>query len=725
MKKVLSLVLSLALVVCGMIPTFTPNVSAADATLAAAGASLPSEFAGATAISFIDHVSENGDLTPPSGNTPGDYTTYPNAYGPSVGVFNGAKFAVSFYVPYAGVYEFCIKNYVRDDVWKNQDWAHYGTVQIDDGVKYLVSDMTVYESGVSAVNGGYHFTGLSVELSAGTHTMYLSGNLPNGLNPYFMGAYYYCSARTGVYEELPETECIVGDSYSIGSVPSTEEMYVPTDGIYDVYALAHAGSEAGGFSVKLGETQYFIYEMEGLEAGESRYYEVARGVELSAGDRISVGKITGVTPDVTEVFLLMTDYVGITEEMPFPEAKATIAVKASANGVDNASAGGNTWFNFGVNDSGSDQGGIRPQGTYSYKFNVEIPSDGTFSIAAYIDHLYKGDLNVKFNGKTYTIDPIDVSGMRYYVLDENVTLKAGTYTAEISRADGNTAALFHSLILSADALDGISDKVLVGFENASVISITDYVTNDYLDADGNKVNPMQDENGGYNYYHWAGGDYQNTLPNKKGAMLNKNGHEIYVPLTVAEDGEYSLAIFLANGYRNATSAAFNVTVTDADGEAVGTFTVNELAGSVGSKLYYQFADNVALTAGVEYKVAISRTGATDSTLVEILTELTSVVDAAKEAAKPDDEPTVGAVGGAYVGAILMLPNMNETSESDALGQPQLVVINPVAAPAEVPAVSEKKDGTPDAPKQPYVPNPAPAAPNQHGSHPTVPARPAL
>ncbi len=717
-------------------PDPKPPVEPVSTTLAAAGKDLPSAFASATRLHFLDYVADNRDLTPPSGNTPGDYITYPDSYGGAVGVFNGAKYAVTFYVPSAGVYEFCIKNYVRsDDTWGSGNYdpatnttkyPHPGTVQIDDGIVYTVTAQALLDINAPVHNGPYHFTGMRVELTAGTHTLYLSGNKGNGANPYFISAYYYCAERTDVYEDIPLTgeDVIDATDCPVDGVNAPASITVSNNGIFNIYATVHAGSEPSIFTVKIGDKMYTVYEMDGLAAGTTRIYEIARGVELSAGTHtVSIGQLGGVTPDVTELYFLMTDYAGVTEEHPFPDATATIQTKASTAGSGlNEAAGGSTWYNFGVNDSGSDQGGIRPQGSYTYKFNVEVPSDGTFSIAAYIDHAWTGALNLKFNGKTYTINPIDVTGMRYYVLDESVALEAGTYTAELSRADGTTSALFNSLILSADEIDGISDTTPVGFENGTVVHIQSQI--------GSSANA------GGSFFTWGGNEFaMGGYPalGKNAVWLVSTEFEYSVTFTPAETDAYSLALYLANRTNtnghgagsvllpNPRAGAFVLTLKDAAGTVIGTYELEELAPKLGSRLYYTFAEDVALEAGAEYTLGIPMSVATDSTLVDVLFEKTSVVEAAKEAAKEDEE---SGAGGIPVAVIIPAPNMNITDASDALGQPHLNVINPIAAPAESVVADGEKSGNAPAPKQPHVPANKPAAPSKPGNHYATPARPA-
>ncbi len=94
----------------------------------------------------------------------------------------------------------------------------------------------------------------------------------------------------------------------------------------------------------------------------------------------------------------------------------------------------------------------------------------------------------------------------------------------------------------------------------------------------------------------------------------------------------------------------------------------------------------------------------------------------------EEEPEEGGAGEIYVGEAPMLPSTNEVAEGDALGQPNMNVINPVNAPAanirEVAKTAPAAAVTAPAPKQPNVSAKKPAAPGKPGNHASTPARPA-
>lgn len=110
------------------------------------------------------------------------------------------EFAIEFTVPEDGTYHFCVGAYVRgDDAWSNANWKHASSVRIDDGEVFSVNEDDLTNLGKNTVN---YFLGMSAELTAGTHTLYLIADRQIGLNAYFKSLHYY---REGAEPTAPET----------------------------------------------------------------------------------------------------------------------------------------------------------------------------------------------------------------------------------------------------------------------------------------------------------------------------------------------------------------------------------------------------------------------------------------------------------------------------------------------------------------------------------------
>ncbi len=739
MKKILAFTLSVLLVVCGVLPAFVANTTAADAgMLVAAGHSLPSEYVGGGSAHFQDYVKDNGNLTPPSGNTPGDYMLYNSQYGDAVGVFNNKKFAVKFYVDVPGVYSFCFKNWIRsDDTWGylqpdgTTKYPHPGTVQIDDGDTYTISANAVLAAGESRFNGGYYFEGLLVELSAGYHTIYISGSQPNGANPYFMDVYWYCAERTGYYEDMPYGDALAVTEIDLteAKIPGTMTLDVPYNGTYSVAALVKKTTEsAGAMTFTIDDTRYYLYELEDVEAGKSLYYDIAAGVELTAGEHtVTIGRYGAMElPTVEELVLAATDLTGISETNPYPKATA---VNFQSQYLQNtqSDADGYNWYSWNTNDykpSIGKAGILMNDPSYTYTAKFTPSAGGTYTLAMYLAHRTDKQ-TVRTTTFTVTVTAGEetvgtyifteftgsVNSQRYYDLASGVRLEAGTeYTIAVQVAS-ITDSTFVDFLYNAETLDGISEgnnNVNIGFENADIVK-----TYDFCDE-----NPLQNNSGKYNYYVWYSGDYKGVLPNKQGIYLNSLDFTYNVKYTPAESGEYSIAAFLAdvNHQFAVTASGFTVTVSDADG-VIGTYTITELTPAKrGSQIYYHFADGVALEAGVEYTIGISKTAATSSTVVEFHFELTSVVEKAIEDSKKEDVVVDGAADEIPVGVINPLPGVGCAGEAE--NQPNMSVINPL------PTVDENMNapGLPEAeadsatPPQPYGDAQLPAVPGGFGAH---------
>ncbi|MBQ8747961.1 MAG: hypothetical protein IJZ08_08880 [Clostridia bacterium] len=737
MKKILAFTLSVLLVVCGVLPAFVANTAAAEpTTLAAAGRTLPAEYVGGGTVHFKDFVKNNSNLAGPNGNTPGDYMVYETMYGDSVGVFNNKKFAATFYVDVPGVYSFCFQNWIRsDDTWNyiqadgTTKYPHPGTVQIDDGEAYTISANAVLAAGESKFNGGYYFDGLLVELTAGYHTIYISGKMANGANPYFMDAYWYCAERTGYYEDMPYVDAIDVTEVDLTEtkIPGTFKVSVPYSGSYSVAALIQKTTEsAGALTLSIDDTKFYLYELEDVEAGKTLYYDVAAGVELTAGEHtVTVGRYGAKEmPTVEGLVFATTSLSGITETNPY---KTASVVNFQSQYLKNtqSDADGFNWYSWNTNDYKPSIGKagiwiVDPSYTYTATFTPI--AGGTYSLAMFLAHR-TSTTSVKTSAFTVTISAGEeiigeytftefegsVNSKLYYELAKGVRLEKDVeYTVAVQQA-GATDSTIVDLLLAPDSMDGIShgnNNVNVGFENADIVKT-------YAFAEENtQVNP----NGGYFYYWWNPSDFKGTLPGKYGVWLCSD-YVYTVKYTPSESGAYSISAFLANNFMNAASVSgFNVKVSDADG-IVGAYVIKEMASSdVGSQIYYHFADNVELEAGTEYTIAFSRTGATNSTVVEIHFELTSVVEKAIEESKKDDIVVDGAADEIPVGAINPLPGVGVAGEAE--NQPNMSVINPL------PTVDENMNapGMPEAeadsttPPQPYGDAQLPAAPGGFGAH---------
>ncbi len=118
-----------------------------------------------------------------------------------------AEFAIDFTVPEDGTYHFCVGAYVRgDDAWaENANWKHASSVRIDDGEVFSVNEDDLTNLGKNTVN---YFLGMSAELTAGTHTLYLIADKQLGLNAYFKSLHYYregAEPTAPVEQETPDT----------------------------------------------------------------------------------------------------------------------------------------------------------------------------------------------------------------------------------------------------------------------------------------------------------------------------------------------------------------------------------------------------------------------------------------------------------------------------------------------------------------------------------------
>ena len=234
MKKILSLALSVLLVFGGLLSAFAAETEppAGPVVLDAIGQEMPDVFKGATQLKYLDYEehAENAHLIFAGGEGVAasdiEVRIFREAYGESVSVYKGKKYAVPFSVEEAGTYAFTFQNFIRSgDTWNNiqadgtTKYPHPGTVQIDDGTVYTISANAVLAAEMETFNDGCWFGPVTVELDAGEHTLYLSGTNPNGANPYFMGAKFY---QVGNEPEIPADTPPAADP-NVPSAIGTEE----------------------------------------------------------------------------------------------------------------------------------------------------------------------------------------------------------------------------------------------------------------------------------------------------------------------------------------------------------------------------------------------------------------------------------------------------------------------------------------------------------------------
>ncbi len=739
MKKILSFALSLLLVVCGILPVFVANTEAAEPTmLAASGRTLPGEYK--DGLNFIDFVDANPTLTPPSGNTPGDYMTYNNMYGNSVGVFNGKKFAATFTVDIPGIYNFCFQNWIRSHhTWNyiqpngTTKYPHPGTVQIDDGEEYTISANAVLAAGEPTFNGGYYFEGLSVELTAGTHTIYISGKQPNGANPYFMSAHWYMAERTGYSAEMPFDDAITVTTVDTAgtSAPATIEFSLPYSGTYSVAAkVTNKSGNAGAFSLTLNNQMFNVYEIDDVSAGDTYYYLVTKGLKLDAGDHMAMLTSMGAnTPDVVELVFASTALTGIYDATnPYPNATAVSFQAQYESNVQKNEDGSYNWYSWNTSDYKPSIGKagiwlINPDYVYTAKFTPA--RSGKFALAMYLAHKRSGatantgsfDITLSAGDEVigeYSLTEFTgkIGSQMYYDLATGIRLEAGKEYTVAVKLNGTTDSTIVDFLYDAIVLDGVSpdNKPNIGFENAEVVALYNF-RND---------NPMQNASGSYQYYWWNPSDFKGTLPGKYGVSFNSD-YVYNSKFTATENGKYSFSVFLANNYGNTpTVSGFEITISNDDG-VIGTYTVTEVTpGAVGSKINYHFADDVALEAGKTYTIGVRRTGGTASTVVEFRYAKTEDVQKAIEDANKEDVPEGDLEFPA--GIMIPLPGMMGTMNQnpEVLGQPMLKPINPIP---DTSAPNTDASAELVAPPQPFFDTKAPAAPNMPGQHLFVPARP--
>lgn len=733
MKKILAFTLSVLLVVCGVLPAFVANTAAADqTTLGGLGRTLPAEYTDGDSLHFMDFTKDNAGLV---------YDAHEGTYGDSIGPLGGTVYAAEFYVAVSGIYKFCFANWVQKRetfAGFNKDgtlqYPHAGYVQIDDSEKYLITNETVRTSGESAFDGLYYHGGLEVELSAGYHTINISAATFGSSNircaePAFVDAHWYCAERTGYYEDMPYVDAIDVTEVDLTEtkIPGTFKVSVPYSGSYSVAALIQKTTEsAGALTLSIDDTKFYLYEIDDAEAGKSLYYDVAAGVELTAGEHtVTVGRYGAKEmPTVEGLVFATTSLSGITETNPYKTASVVNFQSQYLKNTQSDDDGFN-WYSWNTNDYKPSIGKagiwiIDPSYTYTATFTPI--AGGTYSLAMFLAHR-TSTTSVKTSAFTVTVSAGEeiigeytftefegsVNSKLYYELAKGVRLEKDVEYTVAVRVDGATDSTIVDLLLAPDSMDGIShgnNNVNVGFENADIVKTHDFA------GDHTQAKPE----GGYNYFWWNPSDFKGTLPGKYGVWLSTD-YVYTVKYTPSESGAYSISAFLANNFMNAAVVSgFNVKVSDADG-IVGAYVIKEMASSdVGSQIYYHFADNVELEAGTEYTIAFSRTGATNSTVVEIHFELTSVVEKAIEESKKDDIVVDGAADEIPVGAINPLPGVGNAGEAE--NQPNMSVINPL------PTVDENMNapGMPEAeadsttPPQPYGDAQLPAAPGGFGAH---------
>ena len=751
MKKFLAFTLSVLLVVCGVLPAFVANTAAADqTTLGGLGRTLPAEYADGNSLHFQDFAKDNAGL---------NFNIHEDAYGDSIGPLSGTVYTAKFYADVPGVYEFCFANWVRsDDTWNyvqadgTTRYPHAGTVRIDDGETYVVSNNTVLAAGESPFDGIYYHGNLVVELTAGEHTINIapasfgmSGF--NGAEPHFIDAYWYCAKRTGFYEEMPYGDALAVTEIDLTEtkIPGTFKIGVPYNGTYSLAALIKKTTEsAGALSFAIDDTRYYVYEIDGVKAGKSLYYDIAAGVELTAGEHtVTIGRYGAEElPTVEGLVLAATTLTGMSDTNPYPKATA-VNFQAQYMSNTQSDADGDNWYSWNTNDYKPSIGKagiwiIDP--TYTYTATFTPAAGGEYSLAMYLAHrtsttsVQTTSFTVTVSaGKetvgeyTFTEFTGQVNSQRYYDLAQGVRLEAGTeYTIAVQQA-GETDSTIVDFLYNAETLDGISfgtNNPNVGFENATTLRFEDFMNSSNADGDN-----FWQTNSNFNYFIWAphelSANGQFSAVDAHGMWMQNDTFAFNLKFTPDEDGEYSFSAFIPNKTTNTNgkdpltstvAGAFEVVLSDATGE-IGTYTVTELQpAEVGSRIHYHFADGVALEAGTEYTISFRRTALTDSALVSCSYELTSVVEKAIEDSKKEDIVVDGDADEIPVGVINPLPGVGGAGAAE--NQPNMSVINPL------PIVDENMNapGMPEAeadsttPPQPYGDAQLPAVPGGFGAH---------
>ncbi len=203
-------------------------------------ASMPSVFTYATKLDLTAEMTaqkgsaKNKDLVE---GTAGDYyidTAFQNA-ACVISRREGNKttawpeFAIEFEVDEAGTYHFCIGAYVRgDDAWaEGKTWQHASSVRIDDGEVFSVNEDDLTNLGKNTVN---YYLGLSAELSAGKHTLYLIADKHIGLNAYFKTLHYYregAEPTAPTTPDTPDTPSTPAVDPNAGKMPEGALTYLP------------------------------------------------------------------------------------------------------------------------------------------------------------------------------------------------------------------------------------------------------------------------------------------------------------------------------------------------------------------------------------------------------------------------------------------------------------------------------------------------------------------
>lgn len=677
MKRFTAFLLAALMVISTVIPAIGTD-TADNTVLEPAGDTLLESFSDAAVIAYADFAEKNASLTADV-----DYIVYSAPYGPGIGVFNGAQYVATFTVSAAGEYEFLFENYVRSEAWDG--YPHWGTVQIDDGTVYTVSDQALIDAGLEkAEYGAYFFAGPTLYLEPGEHTVTISGTRPLGLNTYFRNAYVRYAGRTDISVGNPFADAYLtaetallpaGEGRNEGVGSSTwfyfaandsgsdqggvwvqgDYVYrfnveIAYDGIYDL-AVYMDNLKRGVAQITLNGETYNVYSSS--DVAGSAYYRIGTDVFLEAGtyeatlSRVNGGQI----PLVKSLFVSASekaDITSVTAENPWEDAGiVNFAGFTSANPMTEADGS----YNYYVWSSGNfTANGLYPtlgksavyinDITAPYTISFTPAYSGEYDFALYLAHRTTGG-----DGKTpweathvttFNLTLTDADGtligsyrMRelpaeyrsrlYYNFADGVRLEAGkTYYLSYTQ-DGLTSSTVVDFLYNASSIDGVYKEIPEGFADAEVITLRNQ----------EKANEAA---GSTTYWPWNSTDFDvagkyPVLGKNAVLFAVANGYTYKITFTPTSSNKYSFALWLANkttqmnGVTPLTgtkAGTFKITLSLAD-KVLGTYTLTEiLPAKIGSRLYYEIAEDVALEKGVTYTVSFEMTGASDSTIVDFL-----------------------------------------------------------------------------------------------------------
>ena len=467
---------------------------------------LPSQFNNAEFVAAADRVAVDNPAI----------TTYTINQGTQWPIFDGTvylensstRYAFKFNAPVSGHYEIAFRMIGDGDTERM-----FPRITVD-GTSFVYS---LLPSGDGIFPEYAYYTGISMDLLEGEHTLYIT---PNSHTAYFQGFYVACT------EEKPNMEF----DFTKNALATTPVM-----------------SEA--FANAATVTEYKFYEDDVVAAN------IANGLVKVVDDN------TGCDFGVERY----ADYNRYDAVTMFPWSKKAYTVEFTV-----------------------------PQDGW-YEFRYDFISDNN-TRGAYLQ-IDGGDIYYAALAEPWP-NPVSVYGMK-------AKLTAGSHTFKLYSDFGGSCAYSQGFaFVKLEDTAGTSNM----FIGANTIAFYDH-----HETSGNVMTP--DGGNTYNYYIWNPSDYKGSMPGRYGVM-STGTYEYKITFTPVASGLYDLGAFLVhNHYATNRAAAYNVTLRDSSG-IVDAFMLKEIPSSYGSKLYYKFAEDVELRAGVTYTIGFAREGVSDSTLVD-------------------------------------------------------------------------------------------------------------